>query len=894
MGGLTAFGNMGANVLRGMAQPGSRVDKMLGPQVSSRAIFDAQRDAADETTARDVDRNRLTALAGNIHGLLATGKGLTKGVGLLADLPGTVKSIEALKAAASAVPGVEAAGEAGSGAKAALAARVNPKLLQYGGKVAKAAAGGGTVGAAQGFATGHDLDERIQNAKEMGELGAATGGLFEGVAAPIAKPFLGAGMDAFRAIGAKLGPEVDSAVTTLGDKIAARKAVGALAKAAGVNAGNLGARTAPFSGLDQTAAEALGSTGQNTLASVARRAGATGDALRAQMRTRAAGQPGAIVADFKDMLGVDPEAAAGNIEHMVEAGQKNAGPEFKAYYDATAEGVQDPEVERLLATPIGQKLQAQIETRARNIGRPHEALTYGRVESPAGVQSGNPMEAPPVGEVRIQPHDLPPDLGPAPITPLPRGPDLPPPRGLSLLSWIRRQGHLQDTGGELAAQDITGIGARGKNRLTPTELNGLAQGAREAGYFPELDKAVSARTADNYHQVTGEDLQQAIQEEVAGTRTRYGRSADWRAQQAYDAREAVKAQNRAAESEHWNKQQDATAAFHARRAAQAQQDEISAQAGRELNPDELRATEAPPEGYGGGEAPRFEPAQQTNLVGESLDAIRRRANKAVKWEFGRPVRSGDVGLANEEPAAFSEDFTKALKAGPYGDKLAKALETSSDYLGIKSAFEATKGQLTRGSPRAFGKVWGKLKPGAQQDAARAALASDVIDLWGAGQLRGGKFAAPGIQGKLELAFGRDGAKQFVSQMERRAELAASGARMAPFSGSPTMTLQEAAGATNDMAPLASNLARIGGKVLRNPLAAAGDAIGTLAGTYRRTAGMTPGFRNELGRILSLPSDDPEFVSLLRELDKMPAADRANLLQQVGRVGSGAVQAQPQK
>lgn len=834
-GAVRGAGNAAANLFR------APQDK-----VSSRAIYEANRDETDEETARETKANPISAGVGSIGSLLYGGGELAKGVGLLKGLAPVAKAT----AAARAVPAVTKSVEAINAAKALL----NPKLVAYGGNVAKAAAGGVAAGGALGFSEGSDLNERIRNAADQAELGGEVGGLLQGVAAPLAKPFAGAIWDAARGVWKAARAPVAEGTVTAADRLAAQQAAGRIAKQAGVTSENLPGKTAPYAGLGQTVAEATGSTGQNTLGAIARRAGTTGDKLRTAMRVRSIGQPQGIAADFREMLGVDPEAAAGDIDKMVEAGRAKAGPEFQNYFDATQGGITSPELERLLATPEGAKQAAGIERFAKNTGRPQAGLTYGRVEVPPEGVGVNPAEAPPVGEFSEAPP------------PVPRGPSKPPSRGLSLMAWLARQGGIGGSdAGEAQAIGAGKIGAR--SQMSPQDLETLAQKAQQEGYFPEHNAPVSAETTDNYHRTSGEDFKAALADELAGRNVRFPREADPEAMARYQARAQ-------AELDH----------------ARHNQRYVDEAVSRDEHQSLATGTEPPAEGYGG-HAPEYEPAIQESLTGEGLDRIRRRANKAVTWEFGKPVRTGPVGLANEEPAAFSEDFTNALKLGPHGEKLAKALETSSDYLGIQSAFNAVKGQLVNGTPRDFGKVWGKLKNGAQQDAARAALASDVTDLWGRGQLKGGKFAMPGIQQKLELAFGKTGAQRFVDQMERRAELAASGSRMAPFSGSPTMSLQEAAGETNAMEPLVPPLARIAGKALSgHPLRAAGDAIKTLAGSYRQTSGMSTGFRNELGRLLSLPSNDPEFIALLRQLEKATPAERADLIGRLtgGRLGnSGA-------
>lgn len=836
IGGLRGAGNAAANLYRGATGK---------PQVSSRAIYEAARDADDEAVRRETDANPVSAGTGSVLGLLSAGGELAKGFGLLKGLPSVVKAATAAKA----LPGVTKSGAAIDAAKALAKANLNPGVLKYGGAVGKATGVGALGGGALGLANGSDWDERLANAEEGAKGGAIAGGFLEGVAAPLARPFVGAGKDIVTGLVKKLRPAAVEGAISDADRIAARKAVGEIARQAGVTSDNLAGRVAPFEGLDQTVAEGLGSSGQNTLGGVARRAGTTGDNLRTQVRARTISQPQAILSDFKSKLGVDPEAAAGNVEAMVKAGQENAAPQFKAYYDATAGGVQDAEVERLLATPMGQKLMKGIETRAKNLGRPAEALTFGRVEVPEAAAGVHPMDAPPVGETSATPP------------PVPRGPAEPPPRGPDLIQFMRNNGGVSNDGGEMAAMGLPGIGKFSK--FTPQQVEGMIERAHEAGYFPEHLQAGVRPTEQEFFDKVGA---------AARGEPVYARQPDPAAQARYEARAQAEADQ-----------------------AQYDQRFVEPPVGRDEHMAQAQGDEPPAPGYGGAAAPKYEPAYQASPTGEALDRVRRRANAAVeRLPSGAPVRTGPKGVKNEERATFAEDFSKALagtpgapSGAPGADLLRGALDTSSDYLGVGKAFRDFQGQLTRGTTSSFAKTWKALKPGAEQDAARGALAHDVIDLWGRGQLKGGKFGVPGIKQKLEMAFGKKGAEAFVAQMERRAELAASGARMAPFSGSPTMSLQEASAATNDMAPVAGSLARIGGKLAKGkPLGAASEAIGAAA-NYAKTAGSSVGFRNELGRILSLPSNDPEFVALLKEVEAMTPEQQADLLSIIekGRLGS---------
>src|SRR5436190_4886791 len=731
------------------------------PLKSSRAIFDASRDATDEEGGRDISANPVSAGTGSVLSLLYGAGELAKGAGVLKGLAPVKAATKAVKGAVKTVPGATRTAKAVAGVRELAKDTLNPKLLEYGGKVAKGVGAGGATGALLGAAEGHDAESRGENALFGGEFGAATGGLFEGVAAPLLRPFAGAAADVARGAGRLLRKPLEEGAVIPEEVEAAKQAFGKIMQTGGVTAKTLADKIAKHAGLGQVAAEAGGSTGQNILASLARRAGQTGDNLRTAIRARSIGQPEGIVADFKRMLNLDPETIGGDIAHQVKAGREAAGPEFDAYYEATRGGVQDPEVDRLLATPMGQRLARGIERRAKNIGREHEALTYGRVEVPRG-EDLNPVDTAPVG-----PHK-------AGRPEIREGSDTPPAQGHTFLDWLARQGGAKDTGGDMAAMNAEKIGAR--SRLSPQEIDDLALEAQRVGFLPHNGGA----------RPTVDDFLELVRHQTA-------------------ARGAGK--------------------------------------------PELR--------------------------------MRPRANKSVTWEHGRPVRTGKVGVKNEEPAAFAEDFTEALKRGLHGGKLEKALDTSSDYLRISEAVKAFKGKLINGTVRDFDNAWLRLKKGADQQAARGALAMDVIDLWGRGLLKGGKFGVPGVEKKLTTAFGKPGAKAFVAQMERRAELAASGSRMAPFSGSPTMSLQEAAGATNEMAPLASNIARIGGKLVGgHPLKALGDAAAT-AVHYSKTAGMSTGFRNELGRLLSLPSDDPELLQVLHEIENLSPEARADFLEKIG-------------
>lgn len=79
-----------------------------------------------------------------------------------------------------------------------------------------------------------------------------------------------------------------------------------------------------------TAAEALGPNAQTQLMALGRREGETGAALAPAMAERAAGRSDRILEDMAQSVGIHPEAAKGNIDALVQAGQAQAKPLFDA------------------------------------------------------------------------------------------------------------------------------------------------------------------------------------------------------------------------------------------------------------------------------------------------------------------------------------------------------------------------------------------------------------------------------------------------------------------------------------------------------------------------------------------------------------------------------------
>jgi hypothetical protein len=98
-----------------------------------------------------------------------------------------------------------------------------------------------------------------------------------------------------------------------------------------------------------TGAEALGKPGEVALGSLARRPGQTADLLSGIVSNRQLGRPDRLLGAAQDATGISPEAAQGNIEAMVQAGRKAAGPLYKQAY--AVGGVDSPKLQSMMSRP---------------------------------------------------------------------------------------------------------------------------------------------------------------------------------------------------------------------------------------------------------------------------------------------------------------------------------------------------------------------------------------------------------------------------------------------------------------------------------------------------------------------------------------------------------------
>lgn len=733
----------GVGILRGLGNEVANVGRRVGgqPTVSSRAIYEANRDAENEYEAQT---KQLHPIAGNL-GTLLTGL-----------------AVRPVAGAAGVPSGMDA--------------------------LWRAVGTGGMVGAASGAAEGRSVGERAMNAVVGGAIGAGTGGVLEGVVAPAATAAVKTGAkvakDVVRAV-AKPSAEKEAASGT--------KTALALMNRKGLTADAVAAAAPQMKARGELPAEVLGPGNEleRQLAATARRGGKTGEALTQKIQERSEAAPDRMLQDMEESLKIDPARATADVASQVELGKQIAGPLYQEI-DANPAGIMSPELERLMALPEVQTAIEKVQRSGRIAGREGSGMAMGSVDVPSQ----------PVG---------PEDLGfPAQEMPVPRGPAQPPSRGPDLRQFLRQGGlGLDDVGGDLAGQ-----GVRINLRQGGRSLDDAALASWEAGYFPELQQRPT--------------INQFL-DAVTDQRPRYARQADPAAQQRFEARAAA---------EDFNQQGgDASTLPH---------------------PEDYGNVQAP-------ERPLTEPARVEAPTGESWIRVKRTIDKLVKRDpvTKQVIRTGPEGLFNDDLATLSSRLNNELK-----NAIPNYREASAGYaepLAIEDAF--TRGQKfgTRGAEGEFRKAWQSLKTEAEREAFKSGVASNLYELWSQGLLKAGRIKNPRMQGKLELAFGRQGARDFIAKLDQEARLAASGNRLKPTGGSPTMGLGMAAQeADRGLSP--TQILGMGARALRNPLGAVGDAFGAAA-AYGRTAGMSEEARDAFGRILMMGPD--ELIPLLRDFEKQP-------------------------
>lgn len=331
----------------GAAKPGNAVDTITGALATfNRNALPFMDEAADALQAgSNLVQGRARSLpeawrqarqasggsAQRFEAAAPRAAALTKGVGLASQvaLPAGVAG-RAVAAAPTLGSAMLRSGVAGatSGGVSGYAAGEGPNRGQM---ALQGAAMGGLLGAAVPAAVpaANALFERAAPVVQRGMRAAAPAVQSAGRAIGGVSPQAG---DLTASLAARMaGMGQDAAIMPSPDQIALRH-LQRVAQSAGMTVQDL-RNAAP----DLFAAEALGRSGQRQLGALARREGQTGDALEQAIAGRRLARPNVLQEQFAQASGVAPEAAAGDIEALVNAGRRASAPLYDAAYQDTIE-----------------------------------------------------------------------------------------------------------------------------------------------------------------------------------------------------------------------------------------------------------------------------------------------------------------------------------------------------------------------------------------------------------------------------------------------------------------------------------------------------------------------------------------------------------------------------
>jgi hypothetical protein len=813
------------------------------PTISNDAIYDAARDATQEDIGRQFAQNRGSSATAMTVGLLAGPE--AKGLEMLGEGANLGLGVLGRGVAKAPVVGTRMAKTAQALKGAREASPMLDTAMRWGGGTGKAMASGAGTGAVLGGMEGDSLQDRAANAWHDAITGGITGGVLHGVGSPLVSMAAPVAKDVASGFARMAAPNWAKAQDAAkADALAQAKARQVLAQG-GLTPETYAGRTGKYAGMGQTVAEAGGPGSVNLLSSVGRREGDTGVALREQLQQRHEGSADDILNDVHQHLGLDPKTAQANVDDMVAASEAKADPLWQHARDVGEGGIWSPRLHGLFSGEFGSRQLAESERIARSTGKAAEAPQYAEVEVPPGGEYTNPETDNAIGGV---------DLSTAMAKPIKYKS---PGRGLSMSQFIAKRGGMNGDGINSIPPDLAvSLPFHGK----VAHPNGLLSDEKA------MDAAVGAGYYPNGAPASLDHFLEDLKNDTIATR-----SPQLQTGKRLFAREAPP-------------------------------DDMFAQLRQQLEESNARnANEPTPpteEDYGTGPAPEFEPTTQLVPTGATLDRVRRRVGKMIRRdETGRP--DPNYYQQNEEPLGWLSSLNEAL-TGPEGvyPELGAAMAASSDNLGMRNAQLRIAGKLFGNyTPQRFQNIWSSFREGGDQLAGQIQLVNDIRNKWGRGKLSGRSFLTPDIKTKLQTAFPNEDVDSFIQNMASRADLAKTGAQMAPGTGSQSAPLL-AAGAETDAAAGGLTPADVGKAGLK---AATGDwkggAIDLMRGltAYPGTAGTSLAMRNRLGDILRMKTDDPEALAFLQGQGQWapppPAApgllDQLKLNPaQLGRVGSG--------
>ena len=117
-----------------------------------------------------------------------------------------------------------------------------------------------------------------------------------------------------------------------------------------------------------TAAEAIGRSGTTALAAVGRRSGTTADLLAGTLQERAAGAPDRILGDYATASGINPDAARGDMDALIQSGREAAKPLFDQALSIPG-GISNRDLVALSQRPVVKRAIGQAAEDLRNAGK---------------------------------------------------------------------------------------------------------------------------------------------------------------------------------------------------------------------------------------------------------------------------------------------------------------------------------------------------------------------------------------------------------------------------------------------------------------------------------------------------------------------------------------------
>lgn len=232
--------------------------------------------------------------------------------------------------------------------------------------------------------------------------------------------------------------------------------------------------------------EAVGQRGKAAIGLLARQGGATADRLNAAVSVRQIGRPDRMLDEFTKAAGVDPQAAAGDIQSVVAKGRIEAAPLYEQAHDF---GPMDSvKLQDLMRRGSMKRAMANARELAREDGLDPDALGLTSVENMDQWAIATPPS----------PADV------AALTT--RGRATPPSRGKTLATFVADKGGIRDVGGELRAMDAQNW-HKGRAYQKPIIGSGsaddMAVSAWDAGYFPDHTTRPSIK---ELHEALGQEL----------------------------------------------------------------------------------------------------------------------------------------------------------------------------------------------------------------------------------------------------------------------------------------------------------------------------------------------------------------------------------------------------